>query len=66
MVKDLSGNTHANKDEVLKCWQEHFEAHLKIKFPHEPQAMINIPPPPPDAETQVKKTTEEIKRQWRV
>ena len=62
MVKDKSGNTHTNKDEVLKCWQEHFEAHLNTKFPHEPEAMLDIPPPPPDAETQGEITTEEIKK----
>ena len=46
----------------LFCWQEHFEAHLNTKFPHEPEAMLDIPPPPPDAETQGEITTEEIKK----
>ena len=62
MVKYKSGNTHTNEDEVLKYWQEHFEAHLNTKFPHEPEAMLYIPPTPPDAETQGKITTEEIKK----
>ena len=43
MVKDKSGNTHTNKDEVLKCWQEHFKAYLNTKFPHEPEAKLGIP-----------------------
>ena len=57
-----SGNTHTIKDEVLKCWQEHFEAHLNIEFPHKPEAILDIPPPPPDAETQEEITTNEIKK----
>ena len=44
MIKDKSGNTHTNKDEVLKCLQEHFEAHLNTKFPHEPEEMQGPPP----------------------
>ena len=62
MVKDKSSNTHANKDEILKCWQQHFEAHLNTKFPHEPEAMLEIPPLPPDAETIGEITAEEIKK----
>ena len=61
MVKDNNGNTHKGKDEVLKCWQEHFEAHLNTKFPHEPEAMLDIPPPPPDAETHSNRKYQQIK-----
>ena len=62
MLKDRSGNNHTNKDEVLKCWQEHFEADLNTKFPREPEAMLDIPPLPSDAETQGEITKDEIKK----
>ena len=62
MLKDKSDNTHTNRDNVLKCWQEHSEAHLNTRFPHQPEAMLDIPPPPLGAETQGEITTEEIKK----
>ena len=45
MVNDKSGNTHTNRNEVLKCWQENFEAHLNTKIPHETEAMLDFPLP---------------------
>ena len=33
-VKNKQGNTHTDKIEVLKCWEEHFSAHLNTAFPH--------------------------------
>ena len=62
MLKNKSGNNHTNKFEVLKCWQEHFEAHLNTEFPHEPEAMLGIPPPTPDAENEGEITTDEMKK----
>ena len=29
-------NTHTDKKEVLKCWEEHSSAHLNTAFPHQP------------------------------
>ena len=33
---------HANKDEVLKYLQEHFESYLNTKFLHEPEATADF------------------------
>ena len=34
-----------NTKEVLKCWEEHFSAHLNTAFPHQPPAIDEIPGP---------------------
>ena len=40
-VKDMQGNTNTDKIEVLKCWEEHFSAHLNTAFPHRPNATVS-------------------------
>ena len=60
-VKDKNGNTHTNKEKVLKCWQDHFCDHLNTAFPHQPSAITNIPEPPHDADSLTDISREEIK-----
>ena len=50
-VKDKQGKTHTNKTKILKCWEEHFKAHLNTAFPYEPGAINDIPEPPEDADS---------------
>jgi len=61
-VKDKQGNTHTNKSEVLKCWEEHFNTHLNTSFPHQPTAINEIPEAPEDAENLPPISEEEIER----
>ena len=51
---------HTNTEEVLKCWQEHFEAHLNTRFPHTPDALADIPEPAAELEISVEIVREEI------
>ena len=41
-VKDKSGNLHTNTEEILKCWEDHFQSHLNARFPHDPGALTDI------------------------
>ena len=61
-VKDKQGNTHTDKKEVLKCWEEHFSAHLNTAFPHQPPAIDEIPGPPEEADDLPPISLEEIEQ----
>ena len=60
-IKDKTGNTHTNKTEVLKCWQDHFKNHLNTKFPHDPEALADILEPAQDSNSQWKITKDLVK-----
>ena len=49
-VKDKQGTIHTNKTTVLKCWEEHFKSHLNTAFPHNPEAIQDIPEAPQNAD----------------
>ena len=53
-VKDKQGSRpiHANKQIVLTCCKEHFKSHLNTAFPHNPEAIQDIPETPCDADAQ--------------
>ena len=61
-VKDNQGNTHTDKIEVLKCWEEHFSAHLNTAFSHQPTAKDEIPSPSEEADDLTPISLEEIEQ----
>ncbi len=61
-VKDSQGNTHTDKISVLKCWEEHFSAHLNTAFPHQPTATNEISDAPDDADDLPPISREEIEQ----
>ena len=45
-VIDKNGNKQTNTKNVLQVWKEHFENHLNNSFPHNEDALDNIPNAP--------------------
>ena len=61
MIKDKKGVMHSQMNEVMNCWEQHFKTHLNTTFPHNPEAIQNIPDPQCDAEPQGPPTTGELR-----
>jgi len=41
-VEDQQGDTHNQLNEVLKCWEAHFNAHLNTEFNHNSEALNDL------------------------
>ena len=61
MVKDRQGKKHSQLHEVMVCWEDHFKMHLNTAFPHDPDAILEIPDPPTCDDQEDYPTTEEIR-----
>jgi hypothetical protein len=60
MVKDKQGKKHSQLNEVMLCWEEHFKVHLNTAFPHDPDAVLDIPDSPTNTQNEHPPTTVEI------
>ena len=61
MIKDSVGVKHNVLSEVINCWEEHFKVHLNTAFPHNPDAMNDIPATIPSSEHSDPPSEEEIR-----
>ena len=61
-IRDRDGVMHTNTAEVLQCWKNHFEQHLNTEFPHDPDAMAEIPGGRWETNPQTEVTKEEIEK----
>ena len=43
IIQDKNGVKKFDINDVLKCWDTHFEAHLNKRFPHDEAAISSIP-----------------------
>ena len=48
IIQDKNGVKRFDINEILKCWETHFQAHLNKKFPHDEAATSSIPDPTDD------------------
>ena len=61
MVKDKQGQKHSQLHEVMLCWEEHFKMQLNTAFPHDPDAVLDIPDSPTNETNEDPPTMDKIR-----
>ena len=62
-VKDVHGDTHNELEEVLKCWEDHFNRHLNTEFNHNSAVINELIVPNDRKSTEPEPSKEEIRKE---